>query len=55
VGLDQDKSKTYAIMRHSDGGRKDVFRWLGQTEAPAIELKIYQWGGEAWGVIGCDR
>jgi hypothetical protein len=47
VGLDQDKSMTYAIMRHPDGGRKDVFRWPGQTEAPAIEPEIYQWGGEA--------
>jgi hypothetical protein len=47
VGLDQDKSRTYTILRHPQGGRKDVFRWPGQAEAPAIELEVYQTGGEA--------
>ena len=47
VGYDQDKSRTYTILKHADGGRKDVFRWRGQAEAPAIELEIYRMGGEA--------
>jgi hypothetical protein len=47
IGIDQDKSRTYTILRHPEGGRKDVVRWPGTTEAPAIELEIYQRGGEA--------
>jgi hypothetical protein len=47
VSLDQVKSRTYTILRHPEGGRKDVIRWPGPTETPAIELEIYQWGGEA--------
>jgi hypothetical protein len=47
VGLDQDKSRTYTILKHPNGGRKDVFRWPGPTEAPTIELEIYRIGGEA--------
>jgi hypothetical protein len=47
VGLDQDKSRTYTILKHPDGGRKDVFRWPGPTETPTIELQIYRIGGEA--------
>jgi hypothetical protein len=47
VGFDQDKSRTYTILKHPDGGRKDIFRWRGQAEVPAIELEIYRPGGEA--------
>jgi hypothetical protein len=47
VGFDQDRSRTYTILKHPGGGRKDIFRWRGQTEAPAIELEIYRTGGEA--------
>jgi len=47
VGFDQDRSRTYTILKHPDGGRKDIFRWRGQAEAPAIELELYRIGGEA--------
>jgi hypothetical protein len=46
AGFDQDKSRTYTILKHPDGGRKDIFRRRGQAEAPAIELEIYRIGGE---------
>ena len=47
ASLDQDKSRTYTILRHPNGGRKDVFRWPGPTGTPMIELEIYRIGGEA--------
>jgi hypothetical protein len=41
-----DKTESYEIFRHPEGGRKDVFRWavLGQ---PVAELEIYRPGGES--------
>jgi hypothetical protein len=47
ASLDQDKSRTYTILRHPDGGRKDVFRWPGPAGTPMVELEIYRTGGEA--------
>ena len=41
-----EKSKTYEILRHPEGGRKDVFRWSPPGEAPVAELQIYRPGGE---------
>ncbi|HEY0332038.1 MAG TPA: hypothetical protein VGC77_23420 [Rhodopseudomonas sp.] len=40
------KTETYEILRHPDGGRKDVLRWAGAGEAPIAELEIYRPGGE---------
>ena len=40
------KTETYAILRHPDGGRKDVFRWAAQGGKPVAELEIYRPGGE---------
>ena len=40
------KTEAYEIRRHPDGGRKDVFRWAAQGEAPIAELEIYRPGGE---------
>jgi hypothetical protein len=40
------KTDTYRILRHPEGGRKDVLRWLGQDGQPAAELEIYRPGGE---------
>ena len=40
------KTETYEILRHPDGGRKDVFRWAAQGEKPIAELEIYRPGGE---------
>jgi len=42
-----DKSEAYKIVRHPEGGRKDIFRWSGQAGKPSAELEIYRLGGEA--------
>jgi hypothetical protein len=45
-----DKTETYEILRHPEGGRKDVFHWAApdenHTEKPVAELEIYRPGGE---------
>jgi hypothetical protein len=41
-----EKTFTYEIFRHPEGGRKDVLRWAAQSEKPAAELEIYRPGGE---------
>jgi hypothetical protein len=41
-----DKTETYEIFRHPQGGRRDVFRWGGADKRPAAELEIYRAGGE---------
>jgi hypothetical protein len=41
-----EKSETYEILRHPEGGRKDVFHWGPQGEKPVAELEIYRPGGE---------
>jgi hypothetical protein len=40
------KTETYEILRHPEGGRKDVFRWAAQGERTIAELEIYRPGGE---------
>jgi hypothetical protein len=40
------KTETYEILRHPDGGRKDVLRWAAQGEKPIAELEIYRPGAE---------
>jgi hypothetical protein len=45
-----DKTETYEIFRHPEGGRKDVLHWTAQAPAlggkPVAELEIYRPGGE---------
>jgi hypothetical protein len=41
-----EKTQTYEILRHPEGGRKDIFRWAASGEKPAAELEIYRPGGE---------
>ena len=41
-----EKTRTYEIFRHPEGGRKDVFRWTVQGENPVAELEIYRPGAE---------
>jgi hypothetical protein len=41
-----EKTETYEILRHPEGGRKDVFRWASQGQKPVAELEIYRPGGE---------
>jgi hypothetical protein len=40
-----DKTETYEILRHPEGGRKDVFHWA-QGSKPVAELELYRPGGE---------
>lgn len=41
------KTETYEILRHPEGGRKDVFRWSALGGKPVAELEIYRPGGES--------
>jgi hypothetical protein len=49
-----EKTETYEIYRHPEGGRKDVLHWTApravqgtaQGEKPVAELEIYRPGGE---------
>jgi len=41
------KTETYEILRHPDGGRKDIIRWAAPTEKPVAELEIYRPGAES--------
>jgi len=41
-----EKSETYDIFRHPEGGRKDIFHWGPPGENPVAELEIYRPGGE---------
>ena len=46
--LDMDeKSEAYEIVRHPEGGRRDIFRWANPGDRPAAELEIYRLGAEA--------
>jgi hypothetical protein len=42
----RDKTETYEVLRHPQGGRKDVFRWTDQDGKPITELEIYRPGRE---------
>ncbi|MGB9118519.1 hypothetical protein [Bradyrhizobium sp.] len=41
-----EKSETYEILRHPEGGRKDIFHWGPLGEKPVAELELYRPGGE---------
>lgn len=41
-----DKTASYTILRHPEGGRRDVLRWTGDADKPVAELEIYREGGE---------
>jgi hypothetical protein len=49
-----DKTETYEVLRHPEGGRKNVLHWTAQGTAqgpalggkPVAELEIYRPGGE---------
>jgi len=42
-----NKTASYEIFRHPDGGRKDVLRWAASaTEKPVAELELYRPGAE---------
>src|SRR5262249_7014055 len=44
-GDSHDKPASYSILRHPEGGRKDILRWMSSTK-PVAELEIYREGGE---------
>jgi hypothetical protein len=51
------KTEAYEILRHPDGGRKDILRWSpGPSEAPVAEIEIYRPGDElgAFGAADAD-
>ena len=41
-----NKTETYEIFRHPEGGRRDVFQWSDADKRPAAELEIYRPGRE---------
>jgi hypothetical protein len=41
-----EKTEAYEVLRHPEGGRKDVFHWSAQDGKPAAELELYRIGGE---------
>lgn len=41
-----DKTASYIIFRHPEGGRRDVMRWTGDADRPVAELEIYREGSE---------
>ena len=40
------ETKSYQILRHAEGGRKDVLRWRAGDRRPVAELEIYRQGAE---------
>jgi hypothetical protein len=41
-----EKTVSYEIIRHPEGGRRDIIRWAAPDEKPIAELEIYRAGGE---------
>lgn len=41
-----EKTASYSILRHPEGGRRDVMRWANAADRPLAELEIYREGGE---------
>ncbi|MGD9838579.1 MAG: hypothetical protein AB7F72_02365 [Afipia sp.] len=42
-----DRTDAYEILRHPEGGRKDILRWAAVAgEAPTAEIEVYRPGGE---------
>lgn len=41
-----EKTASYAIFRHPEGGRRDVMRWASEADRTVAELEIYREGGE---------
>ena len=46
-----EKTETYEILRHPEGGRKDILRWAASDgkhgQKPVAELEIYRPAGES--------
>ena len=39
-----EKTASYAIFRHPEGGRRDVMRWASEADKAVAELEIYRRG-----------
>lgn len=48
------KSISYTILRHPEGGRKDILRWTDEGGRPVAELEIYRLGGEFHAALPAD-
>lgn len=49
------RSDGYEILRHPDGGRKDILRWAGTaSESPTAEIEIYRTGNEVEAFAAAD-
>jgi hypothetical protein len=42
----REKPTAYIILRHPEGGRKDILRWLSPADQRSAELEIYRPGRE---------
>ena len=42
----REKTASYIILRHPEGGRRDILRWTGAADKLMAELEIYRPGGE---------
>lgn len=52
-----DRTDAYEILRHPEGGRKDILRWAATAGvAPTAEVEIYRPGGEldAFAAVDAD-
>jgi hypothetical protein len=47
-----EKSVSYTILRHPEGGRKDILRWTGPAANVVTELEIYRPGSEFDPAVG---
>ena len=41
-----EKTASYTVLRHPEGGRRDVMSWTGEADKPVAQLEIYREGGE---------
>ncbi|MDF0521852.1 hypothetical protein P0R31_31890 [Bradyrhizobium yuanmingense] len=41
-----EKTASYIIFRHPEGGRRDVLRWTDMADKPVAELEIYRQSAE---------
>lgn len=41
-----EKTNSYIIFRHPEGGRRDVLSWVSEAGRPVAELEVYREGGE---------
>ena len=48
------KSKSYQILRHPEGGRKDMLRWNAENGRPVAGVEIYRPGGESEPSVAAD-